>query len=328
MERRNATSKFVTRYDEFPKAHIRAGNNPFSRSIDNWKTPHPLIVLSRLKYPIVSTLRNSPKWEVGFERYIYDYERLPPYASGHYVPSGPRSIWTRAQYQIYKEEQALWRRDRDAHRSGGMQELLEKLLKEARDVGQVVGPCSRVLKVEDLHLPGFYDNLYNDGTINMGIEYRTSLGVHQVEPGAATNAENNEVLAVMPTTNATGPLPGPKSVVGTDLGPDNELVSDQSARSGSSMEGDQIRYWQDSSLWAVTVNTDSNDPWEAPSSETSETEDEYDWLWQRGAKIAHDHWPSNWRAILCQRVNEPHITAKVSGSTMSASLDYNGFDCL
>jgi len=121
-----------------------------------------------------------------------------------------------------------------------MKELLEKLLKEARDVGQVVGPCSRVLRVEDPHLPGYYDNLYNDGTINMGIEYRTSLNVHHVEPGAATNADTDGVLAVMPTTNATGSFAAPKSVVGIDLGPDNELVSDQPARSGSSTEGEQI----------------------------------------------------------------------------------------
>jgi hypothetical protein len=54
------------------------------------------------------------------------------YACGHYVPQGPRSQWTKAQYVVYKEEQTSWRQSRDKTRSEGLKLLADQLRIETR----------------------------------------------------------------------------------------------------------------------------------------------------------------------------------------------------
>ena len=49
-----------------------------------------------------------------------------PYTHGHYVPPGPRSSWTDAQYSIYKEEKASWQLDRRRTRLAGLNAMLEE----------------------------------------------------------------------------------------------------------------------------------------------------------------------------------------------------------
>jgi hypothetical protein len=48
-----------------------------------------------------------------------------------------------------------------------------------------------------------------------------------------------------------------------------------------------------------------SDVWEAPDSEASETEDEFEWLRNRGARVEHDHWPSKWRTTAVAMVSQP-----------------------
>jgi len=54
------------------------------------------------------------------------------------------------------------------------------------------------------------------------------------------------------------------------------------------------------------------DQWEAPDSEASEQEDEFEWLWKRGTKVLHNHWPSPWRVRTSQLVNGIFVTKDVS----------------
>jgi len=61
------------------------------------------------------------------------------------------------------------------------------------------------------------------------------------------------------------------------------------------------------------------DQWEAPDSEASEPEDEFEWLWQRGSKVIHDHWPSPWRIRTSQLVNGISVTKDVSFSRPSSA---------
>jgi len=49
-----------------------------------------------------------------------------PHSNGHYVPPGPRSGWTDAQYTIYKEEQASWRLDRLQTRLVGLEAMVNE----------------------------------------------------------------------------------------------------------------------------------------------------------------------------------------------------------
>jgi hypothetical protein len=109
--------------EDSTKPHTRpiAGAGPFSRSITDWKVPHPKIAPHPQLYPIVSTLRTTSKWS------LTDTHTLPTdHRSGHDVPSGPRSGWSRAQYSVYKEEQASWRRNRDEVRLEGRRRKLQQ----------------------------------------------------------------------------------------------------------------------------------------------------------------------------------------------------------
>lgn len=104
-----------------PHTRPIAGARPFSRSITDWKVPHPKITLDSHMYPIVSTLRTTSKWSLPATH------GLPTdYRSGHYVPPGPRSTWSKAQYSVYKEEQASWRKNRDAIRLEGRWRRLQQ----------------------------------------------------------------------------------------------------------------------------------------------------------------------------------------------------------
>ena len=106
-----------------PKPRPKAGLNPFSRSIADWKTTHPKIILNTPSYPVIKCLRRISKWA---DEVAQAQDRLfthGPYTTGHYVPPGPRSEWSRAQYEIYKEEQACCRKDRSKRRLKGLQDL-------------------------------------------------------------------------------------------------------------------------------------------------------------------------------------------------------------
>jgi hypothetical protein len=104
-----------------PHTRPVAGARPFSRSIEDWKVPHPKITLDSHMYPIFSTLRTTSKWSLPAT-----YGVPTDHRSGHNVPPGPRSGWSRAQYSVYKEEQASWRRNRDEVRSEGIKRKLQQ----------------------------------------------------------------------------------------------------------------------------------------------------------------------------------------------------------
>jgi hypothetical protein len=65
------------------------------------------------------------------------------------------------------------------------------------------------------------------------------------------------------------------------------------------------------SLTQLEAGDTTTDLWEAPDSEASDTEDEFDWLWQRGDRLVHDHWPSERRSRLAAMV-DTYITKAVS----------------
>jgi hypothetical protein len=104
-------------------------DTPFSRSVPDWRLPRPRLVLPTAEYP-TSTRRMDSQWadtEMGIKG---GYQ--PPYLQGHYVPRGPRSNWTKAQYDVYKEEQASWRANRDKHRLEGLETMLAAELEASR----------------------------------------------------------------------------------------------------------------------------------------------------------------------------------------------------
>jgi hypothetical protein len=104
-------------------------DTPFNRSVPDWRVPRPRLVLSVDEYP-TSTRRMDSQWadtEMGTRG---GYQ--PPYFQGHYVPRGPRSTWTKAQYNVYKEEQASWRENRDRHRLEGLEAMLAEELDASR----------------------------------------------------------------------------------------------------------------------------------------------------------------------------------------------------
>ena len=115
-----------------PTPHRKAGLNPFSRSIADWKTTHPKIILDTPSYPVVKSLRTVSKWASEVAQAQDHIVSHGPYTTGHYVPPGPRSNWSRAQYEIYKEEQAFWRKDRSERRLKGLQDLLAQKLARLR----------------------------------------------------------------------------------------------------------------------------------------------------------------------------------------------------
>jgi hypothetical protein len=51
--------------------------------------------------------------------------------------------------------------------------------------------------------------------------------------------------------------------------------------------------------------------WQAPDSDTSDAEDEFQWLWDRGAQLVHDHWPSVWRRRVSEMIGVTHLTLYV-----------------
>jgi hypothetical protein len=108
-----------------PKAKAGAGTFPFSRSIYEWKVPHPKSVLDATMFPIISNGRKSSKWTP--EGRLKNVPSCEPYVFGHYVPPGPRAEWSRAQYSVYKEDQASWRINRNENRLKGLEELRERI---------------------------------------------------------------------------------------------------------------------------------------------------------------------------------------------------------
>ena len=107
--------------DPIPLPSPLAGARLFSRTITDWKVPHPKIALDSYDYPIVSTFRTTSKWSLPITHRL-----LTDHRSGHYVPPGPRSGWSRAQYSVYKEEQASWRKNRDKVRLEGLTRILQQ----------------------------------------------------------------------------------------------------------------------------------------------------------------------------------------------------------
>jgi len=104
-------------------------DTPFSRAVPDWRVPRPRLVLPPDEYP-TSIRRKDSQWadtEMGTKG---GYQ--PPYFQGHYVPRGPRSNWIEVQYKVYREEQASWRANRDAHRLEGLETLLAEELEAAR----------------------------------------------------------------------------------------------------------------------------------------------------------------------------------------------------
>lgn len=47
-------------------------------------------------------------------------------------------------------------------------------------------------------------------------------------------------------------------------------------------------------------------------SDSSEEEDEFEWLRDRGANPIHDHWPSRYRSYISKRVNSDCVDEEVS----------------
>jgi hypothetical protein len=116
---------------------------PFSRSVDEWWTPHPRYITKCPNHQLEDS-RDKPKksqWEGGM-RYCNHRDRdadadtdtdsdagpepCPEYVHGRYVPRGPRSSWSRAQYTVYKEEQASWRESRLAALKGVLKRSLSR----------------------------------------------------------------------------------------------------------------------------------------------------------------------------------------------------------
>jgi hypothetical protein len=139
-----------------PKPRPKAGLNPFSRSIADWKTTHPKTILDTPSYPVVKSLRTVSKWADEIAQAQHHLVTYGPYTTGHYVPPGPRSKWSRAQYEIYKEEQACWRKDRSERRHKGLQDMLAQKLVTMRSNQDWSRPA--------LVLEGPLDRIYIDGS--------------------------------------------------------------------------------------------------------------------------------------------------------------------
>jgi hypothetical protein len=163
-----------------PVPHPKAGLHPFSRSIADWKTTHPKTILDTSSYPVVKSLRTTSKWA---EEVAQAQDRLVthgPYTTGHYVPPGPRSKWSRAQYEIYKEEQACWRMDRSKRRLKGLQDLLAQKLATTRSNQDWSRP--------NLFLEGPLDRICIDGSED---------GVDDIQEG------NEQTSMASPISSAT-----------------------------------------------------------------------------------------------------------------------------
>ena len=107
-----------------------------------------------------------------------------PYILGHYVPDGPRSSWTKAQYTIYKEEQAAWRRNRKATRSRGLARMLRDGPPPDCEVGRSMTslPSRQVVKIVGV-IPAAF-----------GIQSSTPRVLVQVEQGLETEKSNHSRL--------------------------------------------------------------------------------------------------------------------------------------
>jgi hypothetical protein len=81
---------------------------------------------------VVKSLRTVSKWASEVAKAQDNLVTHGPYTTGHYVPPGPRSQWSRAQYEIYKEEQGFWRKSRSDRRLKGLQNLLVRKLASVR----------------------------------------------------------------------------------------------------------------------------------------------------------------------------------------------------
>jgi len=157
------------------------------------------------------------------------------YRLGHYVPNGSRSRWTMAQYIIYKEEQAAWRRNRHVTR------LIELTRMSANGLRQQNGaPTSN----EDL------------------------FGVAQHSKSEKTHFR-------------------------LDRSFDSHLshMGDNPSRT-EDLQGKMNAFHWILLTWTVDDSL-CFEAWEAPESEASEEEDDYQWLRQRGFRSPHDYSPSS-----------------------------------
>jgi len=96
-----------------------------------------------------------------------------PYLSGHYVPSGPRSKWSQAQYTVYKEEQAAWRLNRNENRLKGLEKRREEFADDpSGEKAKYRQMGGRYLQI-DLDQDGqdFVSESFEVGAVP-GIEYR------------------------------------------------------------------------------------------------------------------------------------------------------------
>ncbi|KAK6905092.1 hypothetical protein I203_105911 [Kwoniella mangroviensis CBS 8507] len=89
-------------------------NHIFSRNVDDWKTARP--------------------------SKIYNYGNPI-----HYIPEGPREVWSEAQYIVYKEEQSKWMENERKTQIKSIRETLEEQMKEDRKkkAWAIVGAHSR-----------------------------------------------------------------------------------------------------------------------------------------------------------------------------------------
>jgi hypothetical protein len=205
-----------------PNAQARAGTVPFSRSIEEWRISPPKSVLNKLTYPVVSNARRSSKWSP--KGRLENDSHLEPYRSGHYVPAGPRSEWSLAQYRVYKEEQAAWRINRTENRLKGLEKLREDITDDP------TGEKAKCRRMGGRYLQIDLDQ--NGKTVVLepfeiasipGIEYQRSSDADErgdyagpesvsrcvstgimFEPGSETQVEPSAPLATSTATNPVG----------------------------------------------------------------------------------------------------------------------------
>jgi len=200
-----------------PRPQPKAGRNPFSRSIEDWKTTYPKIILDTPSYPVVSSLRTVSKWAHEVAQAQDRIVSHGPYTTGHYVPPGPRSKWSRAQYEIYKEEQAFWRKDRSERRLKGLQDLLTQKLAMMRSN-------------QDRSRP----DLFLEGPLDRTAVESSDDGVDDVQEG------DEQASVASPISSATSTS---SSEVGSQVVQDGAIISEISATATAHMAQSPGRRW-------------------------------------------------------------------------------------
>nr|XP_031859884.1 uncharacterized protein CI109_004733 [Kwoniella shandongensis]KAA5526956.1 hypothetical protein CI109_004733 [Kwoniella shandongensis] len=209
-------------YDKPTTNHAR---HMFSRQVKNW--------------------RKEPKRKV-----VY------PSNPNHYIPRGPRTEWSQAQYTVYKEEQGIWKGKIKAEQKKALVAANEKIKEKKK----------------------------SDKRIEFGGVHRTILAkVRGCLPGEPPAAKTERGLPVEPwSEDGANPASLAKTQDGAD-GETNALEPETTSIEGTVTPDKNKRLGNGD--WTV--------PDSDPESEEEWSEVELDSM--TGRRLVHDYYPSEWR---------------------------------